>query len=137
MRREKALEQLAFDHDAGGDGASGSGAGAGGGSGADTGGDENGGGSGTGGSGSGGGVVEPPKVLPREVELQMQLDKLTAGYQVGSVVEEILQQLYDLAGSSAELTFEAYVSVPDGIDEQTQRVIKENANALGVTIRVR
>lgn len=29
------------------------------------------------------------------------------------------------------------VSVPDGIDEQTQRVIKENANALGVAIRVR
>nr|WP_261429409.1 hypothetical protein [Xiamenia xianingshaonis] len=65
------------------------------------------------------------------------LSKNAAGYQVGSIVEEILQQLYDLGGASAELTFNAYVNVPDGIDEQTQRVIKENANALGVTIRVR
>ena len=84
-----------------------------------------------------GGCVVPPKPLPREVELEVQLDKLTAGYQVGSIVEEILQQRYDLGSANAELTFNAYVSVPNGIDEQTQRVIKEKSNALGVMIRVR
>ena len=61
----------------------------------------------------------------------MRLDKLTAGYQFGSIVEEILQQHYVLGGANTELTFNAYVSVPNGIDEQTQRVIKEKANALG------
>lgn len=39
--------------------------------------------------------------------------------------------------ATTELTFGSYVSVPDGIDEQAQSVIKENANALGVTIRVK
>ena len=52
-------------------------------------------------------------------------------------MEEILQQRYDLGSANAELTFNAYVSVPNGIDEQTQRVIKEKSNALGVMIRVR
>ena len=135
------MEQLAFDRGGESDGG-GAGAGDGSGASAGAGGDGAGGGGDTG-SGSGsdtgstGGSVVPPKPLPREVELEVQLDKLTAGYQVGSIVEEILQQLYDLGGASTELTFNAYVSVPDGIDKQTKRVIKENANALGVTIRVR
>lgn len=138
VQREKALEQMAFDRSRDGDG---DGSGAGGGSGADgkadaDGNDNNGGNTGDKGGGNGGDVV-PPKPLPREVDLEVQLDKLTVGYQVGSIVEEILQQLYDLGGASTELTFSAYVNVPDGIDEQAQRVIKENANALGVTIRVR
>lgn len=57
--------------------------------------------------------------------------------QVGTVVEEILERLYDLGGTSAELTFEAYVHVDDGIDERTVSVIQENAKTLGVTLRVR
>ena len=135
VQREKALEQLAFDR--GGDGGAGADGGSDAGGGAGAGGNGSDGGNAVGeGAGNGGGTV-PPKPLPREVELEMLLDKNAAGYQVGSIVEEILQQLYDLGGANAELTFSAYVSVADGIDEQTQRVIKENANALGVTIRVR
>jgi len=135
VQREKALEQLAFDRGGDSDGG-GAGGGSDAGDGAGAGGNGDGGNAGGEGTGNGGGAV-PPKPLPREVELEMQLDKNAAGYQVGSIVEEILQQLYDLGGASTELTFSAYVSVADGIDEQTQRVIKKNANALGVTIRVR
>lgn len=128
VRRERALEQLAFDSE--GNGAEG-GSGTEGGSSA---------------SGNGGDVepgehtdplAEPPTPqLPTEVSLEMQLDKLTAGYQVGTVVEEILQQLYDIGAVDAELSFSAYVTVPEGIPEGTQRAIRENANALGVTIRL-
>ena len=78
----------------------------------------------------------PPHPRLHDVELEMPLDRLSAGMQVGTGVEEILQQLYDLGGASADLTFEAYVHVADGIDERTVSVIRENANALGVTLRV-
>ena len=73
----------------------------------------------------------------REVQIEAHLDRLTAGSQVGGIVEEILQRLYDIPGCDAELTFEAYVNVPDGIDDVTLRVINENANALGITLRTK
>ena len=82
-------------------------------------------------------LVSGKRLYSQEGLANSKLRNKNLGYQAGSIVEEILQQLYDLSGSSSGLTFEAYVSVPDGIEEQTQRVIKENANALGVTIRVR
>ncbi len=30
--------------------------------------------------------------------------------------------------------FNMYVSVPDGVDKYTQKVIRENINALGITV---
>ena len=80
---------------------------------------------------------DEPKPLPHDVELEAQLDRLSAGMQVGTIIEEILQRLYDLGGTDADLTFEAFVHVPDGIDERTSGVIKENAKTLGVTIDIR
>lgn len=128
VKRERALEQLAFDSE--GDGAEG-------GDGTKGGGSEH----GNGGDVEPGEHADPPAEppapqLPTEVSLEMQLDKLTAGYQVGTAVEEILQQLYDIGAADAELSFSAFVTVPEGIPEGTQRAIRENANALGVTIRL-
>lgn len=128
VQRERALEQLAFEKS---EEEPDSPATSRGGTGAATG------GSGEGEDASGGEPAVPKPQPPHEVEVEAQLDRLSAGVQVGQLVDEILQQLYDLGGTSAELTFNAYVSVPDGIDEATQRAIKENARVLGATIRVR
>lgn len=124
VRREKALEQLAFDEqeetpataptcmsDEDGDGSVGP-------------------------TGAPSGVA-PSAPAAREVRLEAHLDRLTAGSQVGGIVEEILQRLYDIPGCDAELTFEACVDVPGGIDDATLRVISENANALGITLRAK
>ncbi|KUH59395.1 hypothetical protein AUL39_03505 [Tractidigestivibacter scatoligenes] len=80
---------------------------------------------------------EPPKPVMHDMELEATLDQWSAGSDVGTIVEEILQRLYDLRGSSAHLTLSAEVSVPGGIDDTTLRIVTENAKALGVTIRVR
>lgn len=80
---------------------------------------------------------EPPTPVMHDVELEATLDQWSAGSDVGTIVEEILQRLYDLRGSSAHLTLSAEVSVPGGIDDTTLRIIKENAGSLGVTLRVR
>ena len=119
VRRERALEQLAFDRDSVAPPQevppSQSG------------------------TASGTTTMEPPvigKPLARGVSVQANLDSLTAGSQVGAIVEEVLQHLYDIPGCSAELTFDVHIDVPEGIDEATLRVIRENAKALGVTLRV-
>ncbi|MBQ6523654.1 MAG: DUF499 domain-containing protein [Atopobiaceae bacterium] len=123
-----ALRELAFGRgDDDGDG---------GGQGGDNGGHDDGDGD-SGGDGDNGGGVTPPVELVHEVRLEASLDKLAAGMEVGDIVAEILQQLYDLGGVSAELTFSAIVDVADGVDEKTMRVVRENANTLGVTLRTK
>ena len=79
---------------------------------------------------------EPPaKPVIRDVSIEAALDKLTAGMEVGTIVEEMLRPLYDAGGSWATLTFTADVTVPDGVDDDLLRTLRENANTLGVTLR--
>lgn len=78
----------------------------------------------------------PPKPLKHDVELEATLDQWSAGSQVGQIVQEILQRLYDMNGSDTHLTLSADVHVPGGIDDATLRIVTENANSLGVTLRV-
>ncbi|MGI6230714.1 MAG: DUF499 domain-containing protein [Tractidigestivibacter sp.] len=80
---------------------------------------------------------EPEKPKVREIEIEASLDQWSAGSEVGTIVEEILQRLYDLEGSSAYLTLSAEVYVPNGIDDTTLRIVDENAKTLGVTLRKR
>jgi hypothetical protein len=82
-----------------------------------------------------GGEQQKPRFT--EVDLEAHLDQWSAGSDVGNIVEEILQRLYDQKGSSAYLTLSAEVSVPGGIDDTTLRIIEENAKSLGVTLRMR
>ena len=82
-----------------------------------------------------GGEQQKPRFT--EVDLEAHLDQWSAGSDVGNIVEEILQRLYDQKGSSAYLTLSAEVSVPGGIDDTTLRIIEENAKTLGVTLRIR
>lgn len=82
-----------------------------------------------------GGEQQKPRFT--EVDLEAHLDQWSAGSDVGNIVEEILQRLYDQKGSSAYLTLSAEVSVPGGIDDTTLRIIGENAKTLGVTLRIR
>ena len=78
---------------------------------------------------------QPETSQVHEVELEAVLDQWSAGSDVGTIVEEILQRLYDLKGASARLTLTVEVSVPGGINETTMRIITENARNLGVTLR--
>ena len=95
------------------------------------------GGSDTPGGGSGSSSdSEPPKPLKHYVELEATLDQWSAGSDVGQIIQEILGRLYDMKGAEAHLTLSADVNVPDGIDDDTLRIITENANSLGVTIRI-
>ncbi|MGN9233944.1 DUF499 domain-containing protein [Atopobiaceae bacterium HCP3S3_D6] len=130
VSREAALEQLAFDHDHDGGGSDG---------GDDTPPNPE---AGQGDSSRRDGKPnahgeEPQRPRFTEVELEASLDQWSAGSEVGNIIEEILQRLYDQKGSSAHLTLSADVSVPDGVDDTTLRIIEENAKTLGVTLRIR
>ena len=143
VARQAALEQLAFDRERekeqGGSGSQGGGQYGQAGGGAGSQGGSGGGVCGNGGQGGqpGGGDRPAPEPRKHDVELEATLDQWSAGSDVGAIVEEILQRLYDLRGSSAHLTLSAEVSVPGGIDDTTLRIVTENAKALGVTLRVR
>ena len=54
----------------------------------------------------------------------------SAGRDMGRIAEEVLQHLTTLPGSSVRVTVEIEAEVPDGVSDETQRVVNENCTVL-------
>jgi hypothetical protein len=53
-----------------------------------------------------------------------------AGLQMGQFLEEVMSHLQTLPGAEVNLSVEVHVKAPNGIDDQTARIVLENAAAL-------
>jgi hypothetical protein len=65
-------------------------------------------------------------------------DVLRLGHHVARTQEEVLAELLSTLGAEAEAEAELRVEVrlPDGVTEDTLRIVLDNANALGVRITI-
>ena len=95
--------------------------------------------------GGGGGVVDapnggpkppPPPPTPPPVRMTRRyhgsaaLDPLRVSRDAGTLAEEIIQHLTALSGASVRVTLEIEATVPDGIPDQTIRIVAENGRTL-------
>ena len=60
----------------------------------------------------------------------LKLDPVRAGLQMGQFLEEVMSHLQALPGAEVNLSVEVHVKAPNGIDDQTARIVLENAAAL-------
>lgn len=60
----------------------------------------------------------------------LKLDPVRAGLQMGQFLEEVMSHLQALPGAEVNLSVEVQVKAPNGIDDQTARIVLENAAAL-------
>jgi hypothetical protein len=60
------------------------------------------------------------------------LDPDRASRDMGKIAEEVLQHLTTLRGSKVTLTLEIAADLPEGIPDDTQRIVRENGTALKV-----
>lgn len=49
---------------------------------------------------------------------------------MGRIAEEVLQHLTTLPGSKVKVTVEISAEIPNGIPDDTQRIVRENGTAL-------
>ena len=60
----------------------------------------------------------------------LKLDPTCAGLQMSRFMEEVMSNLQALPDARIEMTLEVQVNAPGGIDEQTARIVLENAATL-------
>jgi len=78
-------------------------------------------------------TTSTPPVAPvrlRRYFATVSIDPDRASRDMGKVVEEVLQHLTTLPGGKVSLSLEIAADIPDGIPDETQRVIRENGTAL-------
>jgi len=85
-----------------------------------------------GGDGNGGGVGERTESTFRRLHGAVPLDTLRLGTKAGQIAEEILAHLAKLPDADVEVTLEIQVRVPNGIPEDTRRIVTENCRTLGL-----
>ncbi len=79
------------------------------------------------------GVNPPPPPAPSQRTTftgSLKLDPVRAGLQMGQFLEEVMSHLQALPGAEVNLSVEVHVKAPNGIDDQTARIVLENAAAL-------
>jgi hypothetical protein len=75
----------------------------------------------------------PPKPqLPTRYIASVKLESTRASLQMSAFVEAVMSHLQALPGAQIEMTLEVQVNAPDGIDEQTARIVLENSATLKV-----
>jgi hypothetical protein len=62
----------------------------------------------------------------------LKLDPMRAGLQMGDFLDEVMSHLQALSGAEVNLSVEVQVKVPDGIDDQTARIVLENCRSLKI-----
>jgi len=80
-----------------------------------------------------GGSTEPSDDAPKAVHRffgTAEIDADRAGRDMGRIAEEILQHLTILPGSSVRVTVEIEAEIPDGVPDDVQRIVNENAQTL-------
>ena len=75
----------------------------------------------------------PPTELPKRFRGTVALSNDRPGRDISRIVENIVDQLTNIAGAEVDLVLEISADVPTGIDKSKQRILLENANALGFT----
>jgi hypothetical protein len=84
-----------------------------------------------------GGIAPPPVAPPSPAQkttftASLKLDPIRAGLQLGDFLDEVMSHLQALPGSEVNLSVEVHVKAPNGIDDQTARIVLENSRALKV-----
>jgi predicted AAA+ superfamily ATPase len=74
--------------------------------------------------------VDPPPAQRSTFTGSLKLDPVRAGLQMGQFLEEVMSHLQALPGAEVNLSVEVHVKAPNGIDDQTARIVLENAAAL-------
>jgi predicted AAA+ superfamily ATPase len=86
------------------------------------------------GVGPGPGIAPPSQpVVPTQRTTftgSLKLDPVRAGLQMGQFLEEVMSHLQTLPAAEVNLSVEVHVKAPNGIDDQTARIVLENAAAL-------
>ncbi|WP_216916461.1 MULTISPECIES: DUF499 domain-containing protein [unclassified Synechococcus] len=85
------------------------------------------------GAGAGRAISAPTPVTPQlrtTFTGSLKLDPVRAGLQMGQFLEEVMSHLQALPGAEVNLSVEVHVKAPNGIDDQTARIVLENAAAL-------
>ena len=67
---------------------------------------------------------------PRRFFATVEIDADRASRDMGRIAEEVLQHLTTLPASKVKVTVEISADVPNGIPDDTQRIVRENATAL-------
>ena len=78
-------------------------------------------------------TTAPPPAAParmRRYFATVSIDPDRASRDMGKVAEEVLQHLTTLPGGMVSLSLEIAADIPNGIPDETQRVIRENGAAL-------
>jgi len=57
---------------------------------------------------------------------------MRAGLQMGDFLDEVMSHLQALSGAEVNMSVEVQVKVPDGIDDQTARIVLENCRSLKI-----
>ncbi|MFM9087078.1 MAG: ATP-binding protein, partial [Cyanobium sp.] len=76
------------------------------------------------------GVNPPAPPLPPQRTTftgSLKLDPVRAGLQMGQFLEEVMSHLQALPGAEVNLSVEVHVKAPSGIDDQTARIVLQNA----------
>jgi hypothetical protein len=71
----------------------------------------------------------PPPRAPQRTTFtaSLKLDPVRAGLQMGQFLEEVMSHLQALPGAEVNLSVEVHVKAPSGIDDQTARIVLQNA----------
>jgi hypothetical protein len=71
----------------------------------------------------------PPPPAPQRTSFtgSLKLDPVRAGLQMGQFLEEVMSHLQALPGAEVNLSVEVHVKAPNGIDDQTARIVLQNA----------
>lgn len=70
----------------------------------------------------------PPR--PRRFHGTIELDPLRAGADAGRIAQEVIAHLAALRGAAVRVTLEIEASAPDGVPENTERIVNENCRTL-------
>jgi hypothetical protein len=84
---------------------------------------------------TGAGITIPsapsPPVKPTTFVASVQLDGTRVGRDAGRIADEVLSHLASLPGAEVEVTLEIHIWVPEGVDHDIVRTVRENASVLG------
>tara|TARA_Y100001968_G_scaffold331812_1_gene387780 strand:+ start:5657 stop:8923 length:3267 start_codon:yes stop_codon:yes gene_type:complete len=79
-----------------------------------------------------GGII-PPAITPKtSFTASLKLNPTNASLQTSQFVDEVMSHLQALPNCEIEMSIEVQAKAPNGIDEETARIIIENSNSLKV-----
>lgn len=72
----------------------------------------------------------PPKALLKRYHGTVTLDSNRVGRDAGKIAEEVISHLVGIIGSDVTVTLEIEAYIPEGVNDQTVRIVTENGQSL-------